>query len=97
MLIKQNINEFISQADAARDAKKLESSKGYVCKGLILLTPLPLYPQEQIDWINEQMKKRKLIKSLRHNMKKLIAAADNQFYSSKHIQKPKNCMKELRE
>lgn len=74
---KAKYNEFISQADAARDAKNWNQAKDMYVKANSF-DPLPLYPQEQIDWINEQMKKE-TDQEFKAQYEKLIAAADNQF------------------
>jgi tetratricopeptide (TPR) repeat protein len=76
---KTKYNEFISSADAARDSKNWNQAKDFYRKANSF-DPIPLYPQEQIDWINEQMKKE-TEGEFKAQYEKLISAADDQFTS----------------
>ena len=83
---KSKYNEVITTADAARDAKNWNQAKDLYRKANSF-DPIPLYAQEQIDWINEQMKKE-TDEEFKAQYEKLIAAADNQF-NSKSYEKSK--------
>ena len=53
--LDKKYNDKIDEADAARDAKKWDSAKS-LYKDANGIKPSETYPQEQIDWINNQMK-----------------------------------------
>ena len=69
----------IAEANTARDAKNWNQAKDLFRKANSI-DPLPSYPQEQIDWINEQMKKETQAE-FQAQYQKLIAAADDQLTS----------------
>ena len=79
-------NDFIAKADAARDAKDWMNAKKFY-RDANIVDGSATYPQEQIDWINEQMKKE-TEDEFKQQYDKLIAAADEQF-NAKSYEKSK--------
>ena len=77
--LKSKYEAAIAEANTARDAKNWNQAKDLFRKANSI-DPLPSYPQEQIDWINEQMKKETQAE-FQAQYQKLIAAADDQFTS----------------
>ena len=79
-------NEFITKADQLRDNKSwVEAKKAY--GNAFNLIPEKEYPQEQINFINEQMK-NETQQEFQAQYDKLIQAADDQF-STKNYSKAK--------
>ena len=81
--LKTNYDQVISEADAARDSKNWSSAKDLYRKANTI-DANPTYPQEQIDWINEQMKKE-TEEEFKAQYQKLITAADDQFTSKSYV------------
>ena len=79
-------NDFIVKADAARDAKEWMKAKQFY-RDANMVDGSASYPQEQLDWINDQMKKE-TEDEFKQQYDKLIAAADDQF-NTKNYEKSK--------
>ena len=80
--LKSQYDQVISSADAARDAKNWSSAKDLYRKANAIDSK-PTYPQDQINWINEQMKKE-TENEFKAQYQKLLDAADNQFTSKSY-------------
>ena len=79
-------NDFISKADAARDVKDWMKAKQFY-RDANMVDGSATYPQEQIDWINDQMK-QETENEFKQQYDKLISAADDQF-NNKNYDKSK--------
>ncbi len=79
-------NELITKADAARDAKQWMQAKQFY-RDANMVDGSASYPQEQIDFVNEQMK-NETEDEFKQQYDKLITAADDQF-NAKNYDKSK--------
>jgi len=75
--LDKKYNDKIEQADAARDAKNWDPAKK-LYKDANGIKPSESYPQEQIDWINDQMKTA-LEDEVNKQYQKIIDKADELF------------------
>ena len=83
----EKYNQLITNADQLRDDKKwVEAKKIY--GNAFNLKPDKEYPQEQIDFINEQMK-LETKQEFQVQYDKLVKAADDQFINAKDYKKSK--------
>jgi hypothetical protein len=77
----------LAKADAARDAKQWDNAKD-LYKKANTIKPEDKYPQDQINWINNQMK-QETEAQLQEAYQKLINVADTKF-SAKDYQEARN-------
>ena len=82
----EKYNQIISNADAFRDRKKWEEAKKLYLEANTVIPTNP-YPEEQINFINDQMK-NETDAEFKVQYDKLIAAADSKF-SEKNYDKAK--------
>ena len=83
---KQTVDKFdqlIGKADALRDNKSWEEAKKLYLEANTLISSNP-YPEEQINYINEQMK-LETNAEFRAQYDKLIAAADSKFNEKDYV------------